>query len=290
MSFEQREVTEPQPQATPRVVELVTEAAALLGLSVQSLDGEFGHLFELSDGHRSKTLLGGRSPLNDAVAARIAEDKYYTGLLLQRSGFRVPACVRCLKPGHFVLEDYGDRLGTAAAGPFASRHGFPLVVKPNRLSHGRQVQVVQNAGEMKDAIHQVWKFDYLALVQTAHRGIDVRLDFLDGKFLVGYTRRPDPALPRQEVEILNLARGAQAEVMESIPEAWSALGLEIGRVLNLRFFGIDFKAQGLDADPALATVIEVNASPLFVQLYLRGHRELACQVQARVLDAVWSLA
>jgi glutathione synthase/RimK-type ligase-like ATP-grasp enzyme len=278
-----------QPRPVPHVIALISEAAALLGLSVRPLDSEFGYLIELSDGSTSKTLLGGRSPLNDAVATRVAEDKYYTGLLLQRSGFRVPASLRCLKPGYFVLEDYGDRLGSTASEPFAARHGYPLVVKPNRLSHGRGVQVVRNSRELADAIGAVWTYDYLALVQTAHPGLDIRLDFLDGEFLVGYTRSPDPAWPPTDVQILNLAQGAVATVLESVPQAWTNLGLAIGRCLNLRYFGIDFKAQALETDPAFATVIEVNASPLFVQLYLRGHRELALQAQARVLKAVWSL-
>lgn len=282
-------MVELQPQALPRAVELIREAARTLGLSFGLLDSEFGHLFELSDGFVSRTLLGGRSPLNDAVAARIADDKYYTGVVLERSGFRVPTSVRCLRPGYFELEEYGDRVGDHRALPFALEHGYPLVVKPNRLSHGRLVQLVHHGGELTNAVHEVWKVDYVALVQTAHEGLDVRLDFLDQEFLVGYTRRPHPASPRAGIDILNLARGAQADVLETLPEAWIKLGRRIGKSLNLRYFGIDFKARGLDSDPDLATVVEVNASPLFVQLYAQGHRELALRAQVRVLQAVWSM-
>jgi glutathione synthase/RimK-type ligase-like ATP-grasp enzyme len=283
-------VHERLPTELPHAVELIREAAETLGLSFRSLDPDFGHLFELSDGRVTRTLLGGRSPLNDAVSARLAEDKYYTELVLRRAGYRVPESVRCLKPGQFVLEDYSGRDGTAGAEAFAAARGFPLVVKPNRLSHGRQVQLVHNADELLSAIHRVWNFDYLALVQTAIGGVDIRLDFLDSEYLVGYTRRAPSGASPQEIRILNLARGAQADVLDSIPEAWHEHCLRIGRALHLRFFGIDFKASGLDADPKSATVIEVNASPLFVQMALQGHRERARRAQARVLEAVWSQA
>ncbi len=99
----------PGRRSTPQVIALVREAAARLSLSVEILDPEYGHLFRLHDRQRSVTLLGGRSPLNDAVAARICEDKYYTAMVLQAAGIRTPEGVRCLKPDHFQLEDYRDR-------------------------------------------------------------------------------------------------------------------------------------------------------------------------------------
>lgn len=283
-------VTSPgSPRQATQAVELIREAAGQVGLSVVLLDGEFGHLFQLSDGQKTRTLLGGWCPLNDAVAARLAGDKFYTGLLLEREGIRVPQSARCLKPGYFVLSGLEDRSGVAPALAFAGEHGFPLVVKPNRLSHGRQVQLVRNEEEMVRAVRRVWDFDYLALVQTAHRGMDIRLDFVDGEFLLGYTRRRHPAASPADIEILNLTQGAQADVIDSLPPAWIPWCTRIGRILNLRYFGIDFKAEGLESDPALATVIEVNASPLFVQLYLQGEHDRARRAQARVLQAIWRL-
>ena len=59
-----------------RVVAFQIEAAKRLGLDARILDPEFGHLFEISDGRRSTRLLGGRSPLNDSVAARLAEGHF----------------------------------------------------------------------------------------------------------------------------------------------------------------------------------------------------------------------
>ncbi|HHH29909.1 MAG TPA: hypothetical protein ENK57_16405, partial [Polyangiaceae bacterium] len=69
---------------------LAAEAAAVLGWATESLD-EYGYLFEIRrpDGAR-RAMLGGRSALNDSVAARLAGDKHYAALLMARAGLRVP--------------------------------------------------------------------------------------------------------------------------------------------------------------------------------------------------------
>jgi glutathione synthase/RimK-type ligase-like ATP-grasp enzyme len=279
----------------PQVLHLIRRAAEELGLQVRILDPEYGHLFALTDGRRSLPLLGGRSPLNNAVAARICEDKYYTGLLLEQAGFRVPACARCLKPGHFELEVYQDKVGKEPGHEFVARHGFPVVVKPNRLSHGRQVRVVNSDVKLSHAIDSVWQFDYIALVQEPIPGTDIRLDHLDGHYLAGYIRSAgkgtdegsQSAKKEAPVEILNLARGAMATVIDSPPKAWDEFCCGIGRLLNLRHFGVDLKAASLGADPASATVIEVNASPLLVQIDKLGFTKQALAGQVAVLRAIW---
>ncbi|MBI4702668.1 MAG: hypothetical protein HY744_16220 [Deltaproteobacteria bacterium] len=178
------------PSEHPAAVALQIEAARRLGLHATTLDPEFGYLFELAGGGRSITMLGGRSPLNDAVAARIAEDKHYTGLVLARRGFRTPGTERCLRPGYFLAGPCRDRAGTAPARRFAAEHGYPVVVKPNRQSHGREVALVRDLAELEAAIDRIWSIDYIALVQERIAGPDVRLDFLDGEYLLGYERVP----------------------------------------------------------------------------------------------------
>lgn len=169
---------------------LRAEAARRLGCEVTSLDPETGYLCELRRGAARRHLLGGFSPLNDAGAARLAEDKFHTALILGRDGFRVVPGARCLKPGRFAREDFSSHEGVEPAHRFAAEHGFPLVVKPNRGARGRSVTLVERAEELEDAVRRIWVDDYLALVQPLVPGVDVRLDFLDGEFLFGYVRRP----------------------------------------------------------------------------------------------------
>ncbi|MDX1501797.1 MAG: hypothetical protein R3325_05495 [Thermoanaerobaculia bacterium] len=174
----------------PKAVELQMEAARALGLACRVLDPAFGFLFEISDGRRRRLLIGGRSPLNDSVAARVAGDKHYSKLVLADAGFRVPAAVRCIQPGHYSSPEIESAAGLAPGLAFAEASSFPLIVKPNRKSHGRGVTEVTTPDELADAVRAVWRIDPIALVEERAQGLDVRIDFLDGEFLIGYLRRP----------------------------------------------------------------------------------------------------
>ncbi len=316
-----------------------TEAARRLGMTVRNLDADYGYLFELRRGDRRATMLGGRSPLNDAVAARICEDKFYTQLLLDGAGHRVATTQRCLAPGYFKNPTLAASAGIEPGLTFAREYGYPLVVKPNRLSHGRDVGVVDDEQQLTTAVERIWRSDYIALLQEKLDGVDLRLDFLDGTYLAGYIRRPvviegdgtrtirqlaaakdqrfghdtfwqrtadDPVWCREVLEqgrdaesilpdgvridlsgdILNLNGWAMAEPIAELPSAWRDHCLAIGAALNLRHFGIDLRSAGLHSPPKSAAIIEVNASPLLLQLYKMGHRETALAAQARVLDAI----
>ncbi|HJL14749.1 MAG TPA: hypothetical protein RMH99_03780 [Sandaracinaceae bacterium LLY-WYZ-13_1] len=324
----------------PTATRLCLEAAARLGLEAEVIDPAYGYLFELRDGDRRRLMLGGRSPLNDAVAARLAEDKHYTAMILARAGLRVPRTARCLSPHHPSLRAYRDRAGLAPGQAHAEAVGYPVIVKPNRLSHGRGVAVVHDRGGLGAAVRAVWALDAIALVQELAPGRDFRLDFVDGAFLAGYERRPlrvrgdgwrtlralleavdarfaegerlrrlaeDPrvaavlehrgwslsTVPPEgstlafDGPIQNLNGASTARLVARLPERLRAHCQRAGDALGLRHFGVDLKLPSLDADPAQATFIEVNASPLLSQLYLLGHREVALEAQVRVLRALF---
>lgn len=268
----------------PRVIALIKEAAATLDIDVKTLDPEYGLLIELTRGAECVTLLGGRSPLNDAVAARICEDKYYTGLILGRKGYTTPKTERALKPGHFKSEHYDRRSGIGSGLAFARRTGFPLVVKPNRLSHGRFVSLAANRAELEAAVDTVWRSDYIALVQEWLPGTDVRLNFLDGEYLCGYERRAGSGT---DSGILNLASGATPHLISDLSPEWLRYCAGIGRTLKLRHFGLDIRVEDLLCSPERMGIIEVNASPLCVCLYHQGYREQAVASQIKVLRAMF---
>ena len=326
----------------PMAVRIQFEAARRLGLEAEILDPEYGYLFELRSPQRTAVLYAGRSPLNDSVAARICEDKYYTELVLRRAGFRVVQSVRCLSPEDFRAPAWAGRGGVEPGLRFAVDFGYPVVVKPNRMSHGYGVQLVASESELRAAIEEVWRYDYCALVQQPVGGVDLRLDFLDDEYLIGYARRPlvlvgdgkrslrtlladcdsrfaddeywnkvtrdriwqekvlahgwneTIILPRGmelhfEATILNLNRWALGTVIPEITESWRSLCGRVGKILNLRHFGVDFKAPSPNAEPEEATIIEVNSSPLLTQLYRMGRREAAIEAQMKVLKAYFDI-
>lgn len=177
----------PTPIASSRMRQ---EAARRLGIEIESLDPSTGYLLELRRGGRRRVLVHGLSPLNDAGASRLAGDKYYTSLVLQRAGFPVPRSTRCLQPGTYPLSDFAEYTGLETARAFAIQEGYPVVVKPNRGSRGRGVAVAADEEELEAAVREVWQGDPMALVLELIPGTDRRLDFLDGEFLYGYDRQP----------------------------------------------------------------------------------------------------
>jgi glutathione synthase/RimK-type ligase-like ATP-grasp enzyme len=81
---------------------------------------------------------------------------------------------------------------------------------------------------------------------------------------------------------MNLNRGATAVHLPLIPEAWRQWCVELGRSLGLEHFGLDLRAESLEAEPSSAVVLEVNATPLVLQMAKMGHRETALKAQMAV--------
>lgn len=174
----------------PRAVALTAWAAERLGWNLRVLDPEFGYLFELSDGRGwSRVCIGAKLPLNDTSASQLCADKHYSGLVLDELGVRTPATLRALSPRHFGANpNYAGRVGLAPLEAEWADLDYPVVVKPNRLSHGRRIAVVRDAAELHAACEAVFELDSVALIQELVAGVELRLDLLDGAYLIGYSR------------------------------------------------------------------------------------------------------
>jgi glutathione synthase/RimK-type ligase-like ATP-grasp enzyme len=176
-------------------LELRLRMASKLGWRCTCLDPETGWLWKIERGDRSLILAGPSSPLNDAAAARLAVDKFFTGVVLRAAGLRAPDTIRCLRAdvassateGH---DAFASQRGLEPALAFADARGYPLIVKPNRGAQGRCVSRVDDRPALLRAVERVWAIDEIALVQPALLGLDLRVDMLDGELLLAYLRRP----------------------------------------------------------------------------------------------------
>ncbi|MHC4260927.1 MAG: ATP-grasp domain-containing protein [Planctomycetota bacterium] len=218
----------------PFAVELALEAADRLGWPTRVIDPEYGYLWELElpDGTR-RALVGMKTPINDGAASQLSSDKHYSGLVLSEHGIRVPDGERALSPRHFAGTGYAERTRLDGVHAFAEARGFPLIVKPNRMSHGRLVRRVSDMRELEEAVRAVWELDRLALIQVVVPGRELRLDLLDGEFLAGYERRPhrltgDGQRTMRELLIALDSRFASDLALERA----AADGLEATRVLE----------------------------------------------------------
>lgn len=326
----------------PFAVQLCLEGAARLGWRTEILDPAFGYLWELElPGGARRAIIGAKTPVNDAAAAQLAQDKHYAGVVLRRAGFRVPAGVRALSPQHFKDTHYARDTGMGPALELARERGFPLIVKPNRLSHGRLVRIVRNEKALRRAVEEVWGLERIALVQTIVAGRELRVDVLDGELLAAYERRPiavvgdgardvatllraadarfeeldakglakrleatdaaeaaggGAALAKRvpadgeevvlDERIMNLNRLCTAQLRPRLPDRWREYAVRAANALGLRLAGVDLRVTSLAADPSEATILEVNSTPLLAQLARLGHREIAVDGQARILQAL----
>lgn len=226
----------------PFPVALAIEAAHNLGWSTRLLDPEFGYLWEvaLPDGRR-RVMVGVKTPVNDGAASQLATDKHYTSMVLAEQGVRVPAGVRALSPRHFRGTELAGCANLDEARTFADRTGYPLIVKPNRLSHGRLVRCVEDAAALEAAVAAIWELDRVALVQERVVGRELRIDLLDGELLAAYERHPQ--------RLVGDGRRSLAELLVAADSRF-AEPLAMGRAI----------ADGLDAErvPDAGEMVELG--------------------------------
>ena len=145
--------------------------------------------------------------INPLGASEIAKDKAYAAYFLRKLGYPV------IEGKTFFSDAFGKVLGSkrnsGAAVAYAKRLGFPVIAKPNSLSHGRGVHLAHNAQELERALKGVFKLDRIALVQRFEKGDDYRIVVLDGKVISAYKRVPLSVVGDGRSNVLQLLRKKQ---------------------------------------------------------------------------------
>ena len=111
------------------------------------------------------------------IAVEIAQDKQLTASLLERAGLPVPrqARVRSAEEAIEAAEDIG----------------YPVVVKPMDLSHGRGVALdLTDAAQVRDAFDKAYDLSSYVLVERFHKGNDHRVLVIDGSVVAVAERVP----------------------------------------------------------------------------------------------------
>jgi len=124
--------------------------------------------------------------LNPVGASDIAKDKDYANFFMRKMHY--PTI-----PGKTFFSDewcraIGSNRDTKAAARYASRRGFPLIVKPNSGTQGQDVALVRSKKELVRALKQIFKHDRVALVQKYVQGRDYRIVVLDKAIISAYER------------------------------------------------------------------------------------------------------
>lgn len=151
--------------------------------------------------------------LNTLGAAEIAEDKDYANFFMKRMGYPTV-------PGKaFFSPEWAEAIGSPrsldAAYAYARKVGFPVIVKPNSKSQGREVSLVHTRRDLYSSLRRIFKLDRVALVQTPVRGRDYRIVVLDDKVISAYERIPLNVVGNGKASILSLLKEKQRHFLAS---------------------------------------------------------------------------
>ncbi len=154
---------------------IIIDEARRRGIDVEVLDAE-GGLFGLRFGGRSIRCRESLSDLTTAVAVSICDDKAMTRRIVKDVGISVP--------------DEADSKDMDAVRDILRRHKS-VVVKPARGEQGRGVAVdLTTMRDVKAAIARALAQSDRVLVESYHRGDDLRIIVIGFKVIAAAIRRP----------------------------------------------------------------------------------------------------
>ncbi len=126
--------------------------------------------------------------LNHVGASDIARDKDYSKFFMGKMGYSIiPGKVFCSKKWAEILHT-DESMNSAYK--FAQKLAWPVVVKPNSQSQGRNVFKVHTRREFEQAFRKASACDKMVLVEKFVTGRDYRLVVLDDKVISAYERIP----------------------------------------------------------------------------------------------------
>lgn len=126
--------------------------------------------------------------LNTLGSSDIAKDKDYSTFFMREMGYST------IEGKTFFSDKFAEMIGSDRkidnAYAYASKLGFPVIVKPNSGSQGQNVALVHDKRSFYKALKRIFEFDKVALVQRPVAGKDYRIVVLDGEVISAYQRVP----------------------------------------------------------------------------------------------------
>lgn len=169
------------------------------------------------DGNRT-FYKGSSFDINPHGAVKIAIDKGYANYFLDKFGFNIPTYDTFANE---ALNEYLDKKkGIKEGFLFASKLGFPVIIKPNEGTKGTHVYKIHNEVEYFEFANQLFADSKVMLIQKFVTGNDYRIVVFDDKVYCAYQRIPlhiigngrDPiaTLLKQKTQELKNKQGSSA--------------------------------------------------------------------------------
>jgi len=304
-------------------------ACAEFGLAFQDIDGGSGLLFSVTSSIKTIHFGAGRCswyPQNNATAATLASDKYFTNAILEEAG------VPTLGGEYFFLHDRHRAHRPAGheredALEYLKRLGGTAFVKPLSGSRGDFAQVISGEALLARYLDEVSKYYDSILIQPIATGNEYRVFLLDDEVVYSARKYPpfvsgdgvrsigdlliahNEALLARGLSPVSVDRNASLDIVLAKGERWEIPGrmnLSAGGTMVLEAPASDAalalarraaRALGLrvvavdmftdiGGDPEAIRVIEVNANPSIRLLEESGRGDLILKIWHHTFSAM----
>ena len=170
----------PQP---PTNLAILQKACQKYGYTFRMIDDFSGRLAEVSNEQKNFVVGVGSVPsypLNYSFAQALAKDKAWMSQKLAKLGYQVP------QGDYFFLSEEYQELRSPGkekddAFEYADQLGYPVFVKPNKLSLGRGAEVIYTLEQLMEHLDKLAQFDYIALIQKVIDLPEYRLFVVNGE-------------------------------------------------------------------------------------------------------------
>lgn len=172
----------------PFITQCLLDVAPQIGAQIIP-EPEYGFVGQILFKNGSQSLFKGSFfSLNTNGASKISSDKGYSYYFLKKMGFSIP------ETQTFFSEALNEKLtikrGAEEGYLYAQSLGFPVIVKPNDESWGRDVAKVYNKADFFQFANTILAYSRVFLVQEFCVGKDYRIVVLDDKVYCAYERIP----------------------------------------------------------------------------------------------------
>ncbi len=191
----------------PYLIQLVKQLAPKVGAKV-ILEPEWNFAAQIVYKNGVvRSLRGCTLDLNHLGSSEIAKDKGYAKFFMKQKGYPVAEGRTFFENGWAKI--VRSNRTVSAAVRYAEKIGYPVIVKPNSKTQGREVWLVFGNGELRRALFRIFKIDRVALVEKYLPGRDYRIVVLDSEVISAYERVPLSVTGDGENSILTLLKRQQ---------------------------------------------------------------------------------
>lgn len=183
---------------------------------------------------------------NSSKSIVLCDDKMLTHIALSNQNINMPTTISST----LCYRDNGNRDHLKI---IEEKIGFPLIVKENYGSLGRQVYFVENSANLKQIEDKLVHIPHIFQKFIASsKGKDYRIIVIGNK-VVAYMKREN-----KNSYLSNLATGGTASKIE-LPESYLEVAIKASKILGLDYCGVDI-LEGENGEPLIS---EVNSNAFY---------------------------